>query len=373
MYKSFRVKNFRCFRDLEISDLGRVNLIAGKNNTGKTALMEAMYVHSGNRESKTLLRSSQPRPTAPHRSHVAASSDEEAASVVGWDSVFNDFDSSDDIVLSGESYAAEHLLLSGPYASTVTLAAKSQTSYDFDDILFQLRVSDLYRLKNIDVLAISSDYSRQSSYFAILDGRIVQSRVRTKPLFVADFLYPRQVLNEGVESTRFSNMRKRGELQTLLRALQDIEPRLTGLELWFDGQRPLIKCEVGLRQPVSLGDMGDGINRVASLVLAISELPNGVIFIDEIENGIHYSVQRQVWKAIGQVARELDIQVFATTHSLEMIRAAYEAFNEAGKLDEFRYHRLDRDRETGDIEAVTYNQRAVEAVATFDFDFEVRG
>ena len=44
MYKSFRVKNFRCFKDLQINDLGRVNLIAGKNNTGKTALMEAMYL-----------------------------------------------------------------------------------------------------------------------------------------------------------------------------------------------------------------------------------------------------------------------------------------------------------------------------------------
>ena len=44
MYKSFRVKNFRCFKDLQINDLGRVNLIAGKNNTGKTALLEAMYL-----------------------------------------------------------------------------------------------------------------------------------------------------------------------------------------------------------------------------------------------------------------------------------------------------------------------------------------
>ena len=56
MYKTFRVKNFRCFEDLQINDLGRVNLIAGKNNTGKTALMEAMYLLAGNRESKTLLR-----------------------------------------------------------------------------------------------------------------------------------------------------------------------------------------------------------------------------------------------------------------------------------------------------------------------------
>ena len=45
MYKSFRVKNFRCFKDLQINDLGRVNLIAGKNNTGKTALLEAISIY----------------------------------------------------------------------------------------------------------------------------------------------------------------------------------------------------------------------------------------------------------------------------------------------------------------------------------------
>ena len=45
MFTSFTVKNFRCFRDLTIAPLGRVNLIAGKNNTGKTALLEAMYMH----------------------------------------------------------------------------------------------------------------------------------------------------------------------------------------------------------------------------------------------------------------------------------------------------------------------------------------
>ena len=56
MYKSFRVKNFRCFKDLEINDLGRVNLIAGKNNTGKTALMEAMYVLAGDIDSNAMVR-----------------------------------------------------------------------------------------------------------------------------------------------------------------------------------------------------------------------------------------------------------------------------------------------------------------------------
>ena len=47
MYSSFRVQNFRGFKDLRLDDLARVNLIAGKNNTGKSALLEAIFTYTG--------------------------------------------------------------------------------------------------------------------------------------------------------------------------------------------------------------------------------------------------------------------------------------------------------------------------------------
>ena len=47
MYRSFSIKNFRCFDELTVEGMGRINLIAGKNNVGKTALLEALWVHSG--------------------------------------------------------------------------------------------------------------------------------------------------------------------------------------------------------------------------------------------------------------------------------------------------------------------------------------
>ena len=46
MYTSFTIKGFRCFEHLTIDPLARINLIAGKNNTGKTALLEALWLHS---------------------------------------------------------------------------------------------------------------------------------------------------------------------------------------------------------------------------------------------------------------------------------------------------------------------------------------
>lgn len=61
MYTSFRVQNFRCFEDLKIDDLARINLIAGKNNTGKTSLLETIMLRSGNFDAKFLLRDIQYR------------------------------------------------------------------------------------------------------------------------------------------------------------------------------------------------------------------------------------------------------------------------------------------------------------------------
>jgi AAA15 family ATPase/GTPase len=44
MYKSIRIQTFRGLRDLRIDDLGRVNLIVGANNVGKTSLIEALWL-----------------------------------------------------------------------------------------------------------------------------------------------------------------------------------------------------------------------------------------------------------------------------------------------------------------------------------------
>src|SRR5260370_23628112 len=46
MFKHFAIQNFRCFAGLHLKQLERVNLIAGKNNTGKTALVEAIHLHA---------------------------------------------------------------------------------------------------------------------------------------------------------------------------------------------------------------------------------------------------------------------------------------------------------------------------------------
>jgi hypothetical protein len=77
--------------------------------------------------------------------------------------------------------------------------------------------------------------------------------------------------------------------------------------------------------PVPLRTLGDGVNRFFSIALALVHAKNGILLVDEIENGIHYSVQADLWRLIFETAARLNVQVFATTHSYDCIKAFEEA------------------------------------------------
>jgi hypothetical protein len=215
--------------------------------------------------------------------------------------------------------------------------------------------------------ALELKYSNSSPYYIIQhEGRIVRDRI-PPPLVPAIFLCSLEGVLLSEDAKRFSELKRSRNQDVLLKALHVIEPRLDNLELFYDGDPPMIYGEVGLKEPMPLIAMGDGVNRITSLVLAIANAPDGVVLVDQIENGLHYTALKDVWKAIGEAAREFNTQVFATTHSWECITAAHQAFSESEY--DFRYHRLDRMKDGG-IKAITYDEDTLESA--IELNFEVR-
>lgn len=90
--------------------------------------------------------------------------------------------------------------------------------------------------------------------------------------------------------------------------------------------------------------MGEGIERALSLFIYMQTSQNGYVFIDEIENGLHYSIQSEIWRAIAKAAKQNNCQVFATTHSYELIKAARNGLK-GGEEDALSFFRLDRENE----------------------------
>ena len=98
---------------------------------------------------------------------------------------------------------------------------------------------------------------------------------------------------------------------------------------------------------------------------------DGLLLVDEIENGLHYSKLHEVWKTIDWLSREFNVQVFATTHSYECVVAAHAAFKFAKLDDDFSLMRLQRNRRTGQIESIAYDDKDALDYA-MEYEREVR-
>jgi predicted ATPase len=109
----------------------------------------------------------------------------------------------------------------------------------------------------------------------------------------------------------------------VLEALHIIEPALEDFAvISHKGETP--RCRLRLRgsnKTIPAKVLGDGMNRLIGLSMALVCSKGGILLVDEIENGIHWSVLPTVWKFIIKVAKRLNVQVFATTHSNDCLRA----------------------------------------------------
>jgi hypothetical protein len=111
-------------------------------------------------------------------------------------------------------------------------------------------------------------------------------------------------------------------VEGVIQALQIIDKRIDRIA-FIAGEGSGVRFPVarlGDGKVISLNGMGDGINRILTIVLAMVNCENGYLLIDEFENGLHYSVQEKLWEITFYLAEKLNIQVFATTHSNDTIK-----------------------------------------------------
>jgi hypothetical protein len=190
------------------------------------------------------------------------------------------------------------------------------------------------------------------------------------PPFVTFFYSSRVIISIQEQAELFGKLQIISKENEVLKILKLIEPRLERIISIATAGSSMLHGDIGIGYLLPLYLMGDGMLHLTNYVLQIANAQNGILLIDEIENGLHYSAMTNVWKAIASVAREYDVQIFATTHSWECIRYAHEAFSSSKNYDEdFRLHRLDR-QNNGDITVVTYDKESLGA--SLEFGMEVR-
>lgn len=362
MYRSFQVSNFRCFKHLVMNDIAQINLIAGVNNVGKTALLEALYLHSGAYNPELTLRIDAFRGIEKKTFEFAQ------WFKPPWETIFNEFDTAKVIGFVGK-YENRHQrslrlrVIREPTELTEIYGHFLQTSRRKADMADNINLSSGAHVLQLEC----RDGAKSTTYNYIFDrgGFGIFPIPPTLPYQVVFMPARQRFIAEDV--SRFSRLQTAKKEQVVLEALKVVEPKLMSLSIAIDRDLPLIQGDIGIGRRVPLPLMGEGMTRLASIVLAIAEAQNGVVLIDEVENGFHYSVLPKVWELIAEAGKLFNAQIFTTTHSFECIVAAHKTF-EQSKSYNFRLHRLEVVQE--ETRAVTYDRGTLSAA--LDAGFEVR-
>ncbi len=362
MYESFTIKNFRCFNDITVDQLERVNLIAGKNNVGKTALLEALWLYHGYQNPALGVRIDAFRGLdIPRKDDFMRN-------------LFSEFDTNKKIELSAADQEAQKSSLSiriqERTTSLVSLRNRKKEERNGED----LSAAEIVHQETTEPIGSEALYE-----FTDVSGKTV----RAKAFFEGDniqieqpsgikkssgiFLAARAPHNYAVLAERLSNLAVEKKEDIIVNVLKIIEPRLLALRVQHRGGVPLIYGDIGAERLIPFPLMGDGMSRLLGVALAMTDAQDGILLIDEIENGLHHSVMSELWTSIADLAHRYNVQIFATTHSIECILAAYEAFKSREPYD-FSLHRLEQIK--GEIRAVKYDKEILKAA--IETNLEVR-
>ena len=357
MFRRLRIKNFRLFSDLEINWLSRINLLAGRNNCGKTSVLEALFLLSGGGNAELVLSIN-----AFRRVHQVQGSLSVVPEIF-WNPLFFDFDMGRSIEITGKLTGTRRirLTITPEQESTIRIPGDniSQSSHEERRGISDLQGGRVLRTGGAPSMGLRlscnlpGNKSREGRIRLTEQGIEIKRPESTVP-FQAVFLSSHSG-NLQEDASRLGHLRRRKQGDLLTEALRIVEPRLLSVEDISASGFPMIWGDIGLSELVPLSAMGEGMTHLARIVLAISSAPGGVVLIDEIENGIHYSIMDKVWAVVFETARLFDTQIFATTHSFECFKSAHDVLK-----GDWRYHRLDRTGD-GSIHCVTFDTENVKA------------
>lgn len=336
--RSLSVERYRAFNALRIGNLGRVNLFVGQNNTGKSSILEAIRIlaHRGTpRVIEEILTSREESGFSESR----APSSIDNLSLVGTLFHGRPFQRSNP-TLDADSISVKIEGILSPVSLTMSIA-------DVVSGADQTQVGAIEDFPPDDgpALVVGIDDEQVSYPIDRLSSYVLrywkQDSLQCSQQGLPKNQHPCVSIDSYMaqDTSRFGSLWDRITLSNdekyVVHALRMIEPKIMAVSMIGDGhasnRRRVIVRTSDFKTPVTFRSFGDGMNRLFGIILSLVNARSGILLIDEFESGLHHSVQFEAWKMILELARELNVQVFATSHSWDTIKALGQA---AGKNEQ---------------------------------------
>lgn len=363
-FPSIRVKGFKAIDDLSIGSLKKVNLIAGDNNVGKSTLLEALYVFAEEGDVKVMAQIACDRMGYPWEVDLVR--DEKTRQLLLL-SFFKDWRFELGKSIAFQTTDGRELELKAVCAYVEEVRGEKGGAYQI-----QKYVMDEEQMAGVAKDMRRGIYKQRgwNEDFYPLEGQAYYFNEESKDN--VQFIHT-SLFTGGLNVRLWNAIALTGLEKYVIEALRIVEPDVENLAfleetIQVDFSKRQVKVPYITLQGRSgrfpLNVMGDGMNRILLLVLGMVNSANGICLIDEIENGVYYRRQPELWKMIGMLAERLNVQVFATTHSLDCVRS----FADMTEGQDAQLIRLER-RAKG-VTAVCYS--GTELRTAVDNDMELR-
>ena len=349
MLERLRIRGFRGFEDLEIDGLSRINLFAGRNNVGKSSLLEAIFLLGAAGDPRMALNT-----------HIVRMQGRAEAPPSVWETLwtplFRQLDTDERITISGSHASVGDMRLTIELECPVTTEVHRTGD---GNVLTGERSGD----RLLKFTYIDPEVGQIQSEARNAGDKVTFHRKETRVAFGGAMIQPGRgdVRDDAVDLGKLRK-RKRGDL--LLDALRVLEPKLSGIEDNASSGTPMIWVDIGLRELVPLSVLGAGVSHLTRIVLATASSPR---------RGGAGRRDRERIAPLGPGCclggnreggpEQFNVQVFATTHSFECVEAAYEALGPDG----FGLHRLEIVE--GVTRCVTYGPGAIEGAIRHNMEF----
>jgi AAA15 family ATPase/GTPase len=379
MLKSIKIENFRCFKSFELQQLGRINLLVGENNSGKTSILEAIQLLCSRNDLDTLTE------IITNRGEDFWDDDGKGEHQLDIRHIFYDHEikSGSKLSISANNNQERLNILiamlpanntSFRYDETkISKENVSSNNEDFDDLkklgfIIEWTQNELPPEKFL--LYISPDGGLSiDSIMMFRHRKILSASIIPKTQFVKSSSLTIEKMID-----LFDQLVLTPEEKIVADALNKIDSKIKRIapisshKLRYSlGSRGgfLVLLSDGKRVPI--GSMGDGIWRILGLALAIVSVKNGYLFVDEIDTGLHFTAMSDMWKMIWDTAKKLNVQVFATTHNSDCWKSLAEIAQQENVTDDgIRIHRIEKDKS----KSIVFNESQM--VIAAERELEVR-
>lgn len=334
MFKTLQIQNFRGIKSAELEGLEQINLLFGKNNCGKSTILEALFLITG-----------QSNPALPisinsMRNYMQFSEGD-------LNIEFYQLNPENKITISatGDKNRRLEITQIKSHSTVVNLDSLPNGNSDNSGKTYGLKLN----------YSIGENGTNYSSELTINEGEPENGKVTIDKRYKED-LFSQYIPSSTSQPSLFEEFARiiaNKKEDHILSSLRKIEPSIKDIQLV--GQEILV--DIGAQQRLPINMMGDGLRKLLMIIISIYRCRDGVLLIDEIDNGFHFSAMKVLWQAILSAAKDNNVQLFASTHNIDSLKGLSQVLKDKGytcfqkDVGAFKLIKTD----SGDVTAIKYD------------------